>query len=79
MWLSGNAAAAAMSARALWGWFIANSTGALVVAPLILAFAAPSMTSSRRPHWEMALLGALYLVGCFASIELGRWHRSRAA
>ncbi|WP_163992338.1 ATP-binding protein [Pyxidicoccus caerfyrddinensis] len=73
MWLSGNAVAARMSLHSLWGWFIANSTGALVVAPLILVFAAPSMAYPRRPHWELALLGSLYLVGSFASIELGRW------
>lgn len=65
------------SAQQAWGWFVANSTGTLVVAPLLLALATPLKARPGRPRWEVALLGALYLVLSVFSVALG--HRFEMA
>jgi signal transduction histidine kinase/integral membrane sensor domain MASE1 len=61
------------SLQQAWSWFAANSTGTLVFAPLVLAPATPLTARPGRARWEIALLGALYLVLSILSLGLGQW------
>jgi PAS domain S-box-containing protein len=70
MRLSGNTALVPF--RDVWIWFIAHSTGSLIVAPLFLVLGTSSRAIPRRSPWEAALLSLLYLVGCLSSFWLAR-------
>ena len=72
LWLTGTVMAAPVSLTDQWTWFAANSTGTLIVTPLILTFAAPRPTWMSHSSWEMALLIGLYGIASFVSIEFGR-------
>jgi integral membrane sensor domain MASE1 len=71
LWLAGTAMVASVSLINQWTWVAANSTGALIVAPLILTFAAPRPAWMRHSRWEMAVLIALYGIASVVSEDTG--------
>ncbi|MFL5343717.1 MAG: ATP-binding protein [Hyalangium sp.] len=58
--------------RYLWAWSIANSTGTLLVAPLLLALTAPPCGLPSRSRWEAALLSVLQLGGYLVAFIIAR-------
>jgi signal transduction histidine kinase/integral membrane sensor domain MASE1 len=56
----------------LWAWFVANSTGTLLVAPLLLALTAPPIGRPVRSRREAVLFGVLTLGACLPSLMLAR-------
>ncbi len=63
------------ASAALWGvWWTGDALGAVIVAPLILIWSAPTPARRRRMASSEGVIGTLLLLACSATVFLGWLH-----